>query len=241
VEEALKVIDNVSSRHPKSTGTLVGINDQEFNLIEKSLTSPKSLRGRFMSPVISLCNSSDIPFTCVGRKITATSSRLSCVFMRHPLEFYKLLWIITSKSLSVLRTPQARSFIEHRVPNFAKAYFDEGSETMAIKILQSVNELRYDKTVAIVPLENYHAIINFLELWKVESANPLDLQRKLQFLEEDTVGLWAPVLIMYVLAPILMIGTIAKKLKDAYFGESSNFETEGVSIVGSWVRDKRRD
>ncbi len=241
VEEALKVIDNISSKHPRSTKTLVAINDQEFNLIEKSLSSQRRIKGRFMSPVMALCKSNSIPYTCIGRKITATSSRLSSVFMKRPLELYKLLWIITSKSLSLVRTPQARQYIKSSVPSFVDAYFVEGSETMAIKIIKNVHESDVKKMIAVVPLENYHDIVQILESRQSGRQDISDLDRKLNYLEEDVVGLWAPVLLLYIACPILILTMGVKKLSNARFAELSNFETEGVSIVGSWVRDKRRD
>ena len=241
VEEALKVVDNISSKYPTSIRTLVGINDQEFNLINKSLTSRRSLKGRSMSPVLAMCHSNSIPYHCIGRKISATSSRLSCVFMKHPLELYRLLWIIANKSLSVVRTPQARQYIEGRVPKFVKAYFVEGSDTMAYKILMKVHDSDDAKIVAIVPMENFHDIVQILESKPLEQETISDVERKLNYLEEDMLGLWGLVLVVYIIAPVMMSAVMLRKAYNWRFAELGYFETEGVSIVGSWVRDRRRD
>ena len=61
VEESLKVIDNISSVGNSSVEVLVGLNDQEFGLIKKSMRSRNSLKGRFMSPVVALCSQGSIP------------------------------------------------------------------------------------------------------------------------------------------------------------------------------------
>lgn len=234
IEEALKVVDSISSRGP--TRVLAGINDLEFKLIEKSVSSRNKLKGRFMSPLVVLCNQSNIPIEPVGRKLSATSSRLSSVAFWNPLQFYKTLWLVGMKSWSLVRAPSARKYIDKSIPAFSDAYFREGSKCMALKIAEAVRRSKETNVVSIVPMENYHDVIDQLDA-VLNGDAPM---RPIDELDSDVAGLWIPVVILYLLLPSYASYQVISRTKRSELGELANYETQGIAL-GTWVRDTRRD
>jgi len=221
---------------------LVGINDKEFDIITKSLTSRNLLKGKFMSPIIAMVSQYEIANGYVARNLTATSSRLSLTAMKNPLQFYKLMWTIATKSLSLVRTPQARPLLEQKIPSFVDSYLKEGSEVMSLKLLNEVrNGESFEKFVAVVPMENLEDVYQSLNSRELEKLARDAVDMRLNVLQKDSVGLWIPVLVMYCIFPIAFLIKGLKYIGNAEIGELANFETEGVVIIGSWVRDKRRD
>lgn len=240
IEEALKVVDSKSSRRDGPLRVLAGINDQEFQLIRKSMTSRRSVKGRFMSPLLVMCSKNGISIAGIGRKLTATSSKLSTISMANPLQFYKLLWMLGTKSISLFRTPLARPFLESRIPSYVNGYFKDASECMALKILKTSALHPGDTIIAVVPLENSVDVISSLESPYFGSLDLAQLERKIGELEEDRVGVWIPVFICYIAIPIYLIYRLVNQASHVELTDLSNFETEGLAL-GTWVRDKRRD
>jgi hypothetical protein len=241
IEEALRVVDNLWSR-PDNLKVLLGINDKEFEIISKSISSKNSVKGKFMSPLVALASQYKIPHAYVGRNLTATSSRLSLVSMTHPWQFYKLLWTIASKSLSLVRTPQARPFLLAHIPAFVESYLVEGSQIMTMKLLREIKtRTSYSKYIAIVPMENYADVKQSLEGREYVDLSNEELGSRIKGLEGDTIGLWIPVLVAYFVLPFTLLVKAMSYLCRTEIGELANYETEGVALIGSWVRDKRRD
>lgn len=239
IEEALKVVDNVSSRS-SSVRVLVGLNDQEFELIDKSVTSKNQLRGRFMSPLVVMCRQNSIPIEPIGRKLTATSSRLSAAAFYNPWEFYKMLWIMTTKSWTLVRAPSARRYLEKSIPHFTERYLKEGSDCMALKIAQSVNEFPETQIIAVTPMENTFDVVERLESDDFINRSTDDFERILLDIESDGAGLWIPVFLIYILLPTAVGYTGLRYLWRHKLSELSHFETQGIAL-GTWVRDSRRD
>ena len=243
IEEALKVVDTLSSgnRHEQSKlKVLVGINDQEFLLITKSVGGRNSVKGRFMSPLVVLCRQYSIPISSISRNLAATSSKLSNVSLFNPFEFYKLLWIIGSKSLSLIRTPQARPYLSKQIPAYVSSYIREGSYCMTLKILHESRKDNISKLVAVVPLENLSDIVSMLETKILSDLTDTEVQSKISELDTDAVGLWVPVFLCYVVLPIVFLYETIRIGLRGELGELSNYETQGIAL-GTWVRDKRRD
>jgi pheromone shutdown protein TraB len=210
----------------------------EFNLIKKSVSSRNRTQGRFMSPIVTMCSTSSIPISYIGRKLSSTSSRISQTCMRDPLQFYSLLWLLVSKRVTILRTPQARQFLKERIPMIVSTYIDEGSRCMGTKILLEASKGSSDQLVAVLPLENFQGVIDAIA--ELESFDPQKLDMTRAVLEEDRIGVWLVVLPLYILAPLYMIFLGVAYLMRAEMTELSNFETQGIAL-GTWVRDKRRD
>ena len=241
VEESLKVIDNISSVGNSSVEVLVGLNDQEFGLIKKSMRSRNSLKGRFMSPVVALCSQGNIPVEYIGRRLTSTSSRLSSTALANPWQFYKLLMLMATKSWSLVRTPSARDFLNLRVPSFADAYLREGSACMALNILQRVNHRSTSESVVtVVPLETCPEVLNFIGSLQSEGCEQETILQRIAALQRDGVGVWMPVLILYILLPCYGMYRVSRLFMGTELTELSNYETQGIAL-GTWVRDKRRD
>ena len=239
IEEALKVVDSITSRH-KSVRVLVGLNDKEFELIDKSVSSRNQLRGRFMSPLVVMCRQSSLNVEPIGRKLTATSSKLSSAAFFNPLEFYKVLWIIMSKSWSLVRAPSARRYLERSIPRFTESYFSEGSECMASKIARTVHLGPETHIIAVTPMENTFEVVERLEAHGLLNQPLNDLEVRLRELESEGAGLWVPVFILYVLFPLMTVYGGVRYLMGTKLGELGHYETQGIAL-GTWVRDSRRD
>ena len=199
------------------------------------------MKGRFMSPVVALCNQNHIPVKHVGRNLIPTSSRLSTVAFTNPWQFYKLLWLLLTKSWTLIRTPSARDYLASRVPVLVDTYLREGSECMALKIFQNTGELPDSHDlVAVVPLENYPEVTSTLE---AKTRGVPDLKRVAQRtaeLEQEGLGLWIPVFLLYLFLPCYSMYWLVTGLMRTELTELDNYETQGIAL-GTWVRDKRRD
>lgn len=238
IEEALKVVDSVSLKSKTEMTVFVGINDQEFTLIQKSVRSATNLKGKFMSPLIALCAKYNITVSPIGRKLTATSSQLSRICFENPPQFYRLLWLLSTKSLSQLRSPQARPFLDRHIPLIATKYFDDGSDCMSLKIIQGLNDSESNSIIAVVPMENVPRIQKNLE--HLEDVEELVFPKTMDILENEDLGLWIPVLVLYVFMPLYLVYEAICSVAAAEVTEMANFETQGLAL-GTWVRDKRRD
>ncbi len=234
IEEALKTVDSLSTRG--TTRVLLGINDQEFALIEKSVFSRNNLKGRFMSPLVVLCKQNYIPIECVGRKISATSSRLSNAAFWNPVQFYKTLWLVSTKSWSQVRAPSARKYIDKSIPIFSRVYFTEGSECMTLKIAQAVERSSESYVVTVVPMENYFDVLESLE----DTLQRVPSPARLEELELESAGLWIPVVLLYLMFPMYVLYRIIQLAGRTELTELANYETQGIAL-GTWVRDTRRD
>ena len=238
IEEALRMVDNLTSSGG-SVNVCIGINDQEFGLIQKSLKTKKSVKGKFMSPLISLCSQYSIPYASIGRRLTATSSRLSTVAMTRPDEFYTLLSILVTKSLSLIRTPQAREYLTRRVPRFTQNYLTDGSECLTLKSVQSLRAAGIGvTTVAVVPFENFHDIVSSVD--RISRLSHEAISERIRQLDSDAGGFWIPVLLLYVTTPIICVYQLGRYLVSLNVGDLGNYETQGIAL-GTWVRDKSRD
>lgn len=235
----MKVVDTASCKvdPSKSLKVLLGINDQEFQLIQKSLCSRNILKGKFMSPLLALCHQNEIAVDWIGRKLTATSSRLSYVSFFHPVQFYKLVYMLMTKSWSLIRTPQALPHLQRSIPHMAKAYVVEGSECMVLKIRNAMDTIPFQQIVAVIPLENFHIVVEGLQTYQRISGPD---SSRLVDLEAEGVGLWLPVLALYILLPVIFSIYLVRELNSGRLVDLSNYETQGIAL-GTWVRDRRRD
>lgn len=238
IEEALKVVDSLSSKHSGFFEVLAGINQHEYHLSSASVLKRKNAKGCFMAPLFDLCFQNRIPISHVGRSVTATSSKLSSVSFSNPLEFYKLLWLLAIRSLNALRSQQARSSLRKRIPSYVSTYFDEAGECMALKIIEKLRKSGQTSFVVVVPLENFADVSH--QITEMYSTTDERVTERLSQLEDDNIGLWLPVLLLYILLPC---GICYEALM--FFGRSpmsqmSKYETEGI-LLGTWVRDKTRD
>jgi hypothetical protein len=243
IEEAMKVVDQVSRVTVGSTSNakvLVGINDQEFNLIDKSVNSRNKLRGRFMSPLVVLCRKSSIPVESVARRLAATSSRLSKACLRQPFQFYKTLAILATRRLNLVRTPSAKPYLMSKVPAIAGAYIDEGAKCIAFKIALEVTREGAQDTVAVVPMEFFADVSSEVEALPAVIHRSEVFEQSIRKLESDDVGYWIPVFLLYIFLPLYGLTVAINKLASVELGELRNYETEGIAL-GTWVRDKRRD
>jgi hypothetical protein len=242
IEEAMKVVDNLSRNlpNPQTLKVLVGINDQEFALIDKSTNRGSRLRGRFMSPLIALCRQNAIPLAHIARNLSATSCRLSSVSFMNPLQFYNALWILASKRLSLVRTPSARGYLERKLPALAHAYLGEGSDAMALKIMSHVARDLSTNIVAVVPMENYADVLAKLESAELRRIQADIISEGIVHLESYESGLWIPVLLLYIMCPIYTLFLLGKFIPGTDMSEFGNYETQGIAL-GTWVRDRRRD
>jgi hypothetical protein len=238
IEEAMKVVDSVSSKG-NPVRVLAGINDQEFNLIDKSVSSRNSLRGRFMSPLVVMCRQNQIPVDFVGRRLTATSSRLSTVVLKHPLEFYKAIWLVVFKSWALIRAPHARRYLDKLIPNLARSYLAEGSEMMALKTELCLRKSDEDLIVT-VPMENSQEVLQILEEGRLAESSDDILERRIEAMDSDGSGYWLPVAILYLFLPIALLFELFKWIGKNELTELANYETQGIAL-GTWVRDSRRD
>ena len=235
----MKVVDGSSCKieSAKDLKVLVGINDQEFNLIKKSLQSRHSVKGRFMSPLVALCTQNKLDCDWIGRKLVATSNRLSSVSFKNPLQFYRLGFILIVKSWSLLRTPQALPFLLKSVPAYVEGYLKEGSECMFLKIQNHLRMPQYQRIIAIVPMENFSTVVTSLE--SIDNVNALD-ESRIHTLDSEKGGKWVLLVCLYVLLPLSSVIGIAKLLYGSKLKDLSNYETQGIAL-GTWVRDRRRD
>ena len=234
------MVDTISCKKAGPLQVLVGINDQEFHLIQKSLTARNSLKGKFMSPLVSMCQQNSIPVDFAGRKLTATSSRLSWVSFSRPMQFYKLLWILASKSMSLIRTPQARPFLKQRIPAYVDTYFDEASECMALKIVRARQCVSEQTVIGVVPIENTADVLARLESGSLSAFTEAQIDARIRDLEEERAGLWIPVIFMYLILPAYTVYQGFRFVSSKKLTDFGNYETQGIAL-GTWVRDTRRD
>ena len=234
IEEALKIVDSLSRQGP--TRVLAGVNDQEFKLMDKSVASKNKLKGRFMSPLVVLCRQRNIPIESIGRRLSATSSRLSLVAFSNPIQFYKGLWLGVTKSWGILRAPSARKYVEKVIPKLSTVYLTEGSEYMALKVFAAINEAGEEQLACVVPMENYFDIVRMFE----PAGDIPKVDQRLRELESHGPGLWMMIIIMYLLAPSYLVYRVLYWVSKSELIEFANFETQGIAL-GTWVRDKRRD
>lgn len=242
IEEAMKVVDNVSCQLTPGTSmkVLLGINDQEYNLIKKSLRSRNSLKGKFMSPVIALCDQNQIESDWIGRNLAATSSRLSRISLYYPLQLGRLCFILVSKSWALIRTPQARPFLQSKIPDYVEGYINENAECMALKIQDELCRSSTNKLVAVVPFENYPLILEALEGVPVSNINSLDVGERIEELDSPGISHWLIVIGLYLVIPAVLIFESLTRMNSSKLKDLSNYETQGIAL-GTWVRDKRRD
>ena len=238
IEEALKVADSLSAKHSGFFEVLAGINQHEYQLSSASVLKRKHAKGCYMSPLIDLCFQNKIPISHVGRSVTATSSKLSSVSFSNPLEFYKLLWLLAIRSFNALRSPQARSSLRKRIPSYVASYFDEAAECMALKIIEKLRKSHKTTFVVVVPLENYVDVSH--QITELHSITDERARERLSQLEDDNVGLWLPVLLLYILLPCGICYEAVKFFGSSQISQMSKYETEGI-LLGTWVRDKTRD
>lgn len=237
IEEALKVVDNVSLTVPNKPGfsVVAGINDMEHKLISASIDSRRRSEARFMSPLVKMCVQNSIPLKHIGRNLVTTSSRLSQACLRHPYEFYSLLWVLATKRITIMRTPQAKSFLMQKIPSIASVYIDEGSIYMGTRIVQEINQSTDDRLVAVVPMENFASVVDLVG--RLDSSGSEDV---ISDIDKECMGVWLPVFIIYILLPCAIVYKSVSHMLTSHVSELSNYETQGVAL-GTWVRDLRRD
>jgi len=238
IEEALRVVDTMSVKRGNSLEVLVGINDHEYKLLTESSQKPARGKGKFMAPLFSLCLQNQISIRNMGRSLTAVSSRVSIISMKSPIEFYKLLWLLATKSSSVFRSDQIRPFLRSRIPSYVSGYFDEAGECMALKIIERVRASGNDSYVVVLPFEHSLSVEEGItSKGKIDSDT---IRSRISHLEEDDLGLWIPVILLYMCFPIALIFKFVTYVGNVQLKELSNYKTEGI-VLGTWVRDKSRD
>ena len=158
----------------------------------------------------------------------------------NPLQFYKALWILATKRLSLVRTPTARGYLERKVPALAHAYLSEGSDAMASKIMSEVAKASNTNIVAVVPMENYADVLSQLETGALQRLAVDAISARIAHLESYETGLWIPILLLYIICPIYAFILLMRYIPGTDMSEFANYETQGIAL-GTWVRDRRRD
>lgn len=238
IEEALKRVDTVASKDQQGMEVLAGVNKHDAHLINLSISKNTRTKGKFMSPLFAFCQNNGIPINHIGRSLTAISSELSMVSMRNPLEFYKLVWLLSTRPLSSLRSQQARQFLRKRIPSYVTSYFDVCGEFLAMNILKKLLCSEKNEIVAVIPIEHFFTVCEGLANPKLKDAERIS--QRINHLEEDGLGLWLPVLLLYIIIPSAFLYKSLIYLASGKITELSKFETEGL-VLGTWVRDKTRD
>ena len=112
---------------------------------------------------------------------------------------------------------------------------------MALNILQRMNHRSTSESiVTVVPLENYPEVLNFIGSLQSEGCEQETILQRIAALQRDGVGVWMPVLILYILLPCYGMYRVSRLFMGTELTELSNYETQGIAL-GTWVRDKRRD